>query len=290
MIERAIVHVAGPPGSGKTAFIEVMLAGMDALVLAARCVRDDALHQARETTPRTHPELRRYREAGASGAALFSFSGDGIGPDDFFMTDLMTDYSHAVVLEGDSPLGFVDLRVFVAPAPAQGDELFVRRLHDRAGSERARAAALERLLREPAGLVELLGEIGGAPMAGLARNSPELVEQMRVRLLAGTAAAKRGPAPRPEERWAIADRYGGIEHAQLVVVNARSDSDRPASEHLVSEVARLRKDKELFADILGFRGHRTPVTAVVADLADPKDPGCKKALARARRALRSRSA
>jgi sugar phosphate isomerase/epimerase len=54
-------------------------------------------------------------------------------------------------------------------------------------------------------------------------------------------------------------------------------------------VVRLRKDKELVADILGTRGNRIPVTAVVADLADPNDPGWKKAIARTRRAIRSRS-
>lgn len=62
MIERAFVHVGGPPGSGKTTFIEAMLAGADALTLVARCLRDDTLAQVREVAPRTHPELRRYRQ------------------------------------------------------------------------------------------------------------------------------------------------------------------------------------------------------------------------------------
>ena len=53
MIERAYVHVGGPPGSGKTTFIEAMLAGTDALALEARCLRDDTLTQARDGAPRT---------------------------------------------------------------------------------------------------------------------------------------------------------------------------------------------------------------------------------------------
>jgi Ni2+-binding GTPase involved in maturation of urease and hydrogenase len=70
VIERAVIHVGGPAGSGKTTFIEAMLTGSDVLVIAARCVRDDTLRQFLETAPRSHPELRRYHEAGAIAAAL----------------------------------------------------------------------------------------------------------------------------------------------------------------------------------------------------------------------------
>ena len=66
MRERALIHVAGPAGAGKTAFIEALLAEGHALILAARCRRDDSLHQPRETAPSAHPELRRYRQAGAT--------------------------------------------------------------------------------------------------------------------------------------------------------------------------------------------------------------------------------
>jgi len=126
MIERAYIHVGGPPGSGKTTFIEAMLAGADALTLAARCLRDDTLPQAREGAPRTHPELRRYRQAGAAGAAVYTFPGQQSDTDDFFMTNLMMNYSQAVVLEGECPLAYVDLSVFVAPAPSRPEQLFVR--------------------------------------------------------------------------------------------------------------------------------------------------------------------
>ncbi len=47
----------------------------------------------------------------------------------------------AVVLEGDNPADLADLRVFVADPPAAGEQLFVRRVHDRSG----RGAAAEAL-------------------------------------------------------------------------------------------------------------------------------------------------
>jgi hypothetical protein len=45
MRERAFVHVAGLLGSGKTTFIEAILKSVDGPVLAARCIRDDALQR-----------------------------------------------------------------------------------------------------------------------------------------------------------------------------------------------------------------------------------------------------
>jgi Ni2+-binding GTPase involved in maturation of urease and hydrogenase len=82
VIERAYVHVAGPVGVGKTTFIEAVFRGLDRWWLAARCVRNDSLRRARETSAKTHPELRRYRQAGVTAAALFEFPEDDIGSDE----------------------------------------------------------------------------------------------------------------------------------------------------------------------------------------------------------------
>lgn len=289
MRERALIHVGGPKGAGKTAFIEQILGGAGEWILAARCVRDDSLRQARETTPKSHPEIRRYREAGATGAALFTFPESDIGSDAFFLTHLMEDYSKAVLLEGDNPLGFVDLAVFVAPPLSIGASLLVRHKRDRAEEERAKADAMERLLREPDGVAQLLGQMVGAPLAELARKSPKLAEDTRTRFLEAVAQARSAPPPKPTEHWAIADGYEGIERAQLVVINARDDGERERGERLVAEVHRIRKDAAVFDDILGYRGNRIPVTAVVANVADRNDAGTKKALARVRRAIRGRS-
>jgi sugar phosphate isomerase/epimerase len=74
------------------------------------------------------------------------------------------------------------------------------------------------------------------------------------------------------------------------VVNIHTEAERPRAEQLVSDVGRLRKDARLFRDILGPRGTRVPVTAVVANLADPSDRGRRKALGRVRRAATAASA
>jgi hypothetical protein len=286
MISRALIHVAGPASAGKTALIEAILARSGALVIAARCVREDSAGQLRESTPAADPELRRYREAGAIAAAVLSFPGDADLSEDFFSTDLMMNYSEAVVLEGDSPLRFVDLRVFVAPAPAEGKQLFVRRTHAQVPDARASTAVVEQLSHQPDGVEDVLAAVGGTRLAELARQHPKVLEEMRTSL---RGVAQTRTASRSRERWAIADPYAGIEHAQLVVVNARDARQRQAADQLVADVLRLRKDPNLLADILGPRGSRIPITALAANLGDPDDPARKKALARVRRAIRSAS-
>ncbi len=289
MIERAYIHVGGPQGSGKTTFVEAVLDGNDEAILTARCVRNDALRRARETAPKGHPELRRYRQAGASGAALFAFPESDIGSDAFFMTNLMSDYSEGVIVEGDNPLAFVDLEVFIAPVPQAGEQLFIRRTRDLAAQDRAKIDAWERLLGEPDGAARWLSQQVGGALVEFARKKPELFESARTTMLAGLSQARKGPAAMPTAYWALAEPYAGLGHAGLVVVSIRGDAERAAAERLVADVARLRKDENIFKDVLSFPGSRALITTVVANLTDRDDLGRKKALARVRRALRARS-
>jgi hypothetical protein len=237
VISRAIIHIDGAPGAGKTAFVERLLGALDEWVLAVRCRRDESFRQARESSSARDPEVRRYRAAGASDAGRFAFPSGRDAADDFFTSRLLTDVSDVVVIEGDSPLRGADLRVFVASPPAVGQTLLVRERRNRA-AQRARADAMERL------------------------------------------------PPAPTEHWAVAGGYAGIEHAQLVVLNVREDAGRERARGLLEEVRRLRADRAVFDDVLGWRGSRVPITAVVADLADPREVGTRKAVARVKRSVR----
>jgi hypothetical protein len=108
-------------------------------------------------------------------------------------------------------------------------------------------------------------------------------------MLAGIAAARTAPPAKAVEHWAVSERFQGIERAGLVVVNSRDQSERASAEQLVADVHRLRKDDAVFNDIIGWRGHRLPITAVVANIVDPRDAGRKKALGRVRRTIRQHS-
>jgi len=281
--------VGGPNGSGKTAFVEAILAAADGPILAARCVRHDALRRPRESSPRTHPELQRYLGAGAYAAALFVFPGQAADPIVFYETDLMLNYSEAVILEGDDPLGYVDLKVFVAPVPDAGETLLVRRQRDLAAAQRATVDAWERMLSQPDGMTTWMEEVMGLSVGNLLRKDPALGEEARTKMLASMAAARKAPPAKAVEHWAVSNRFQGIERAGLVVVNIRDQNERASAEQLVADVHRLRKDDTLFNDTIGWRGHRLPITAVVANIADPHDAGRKKALGRVRRTIRQRS-
>jgi hypothetical protein len=286
MISHVIVHIDGPPDAGKTTFVERLLGALDEWVLAVRCRRDDSLRQARESSAARDPEVHRYRAAGASDAGRFVFPSGRDAADDFYTSRLLADVSDVVVIEGDSPLRDADLWVFVASPPAVGQALLIRQRRDHAAQQRARAAAMERLLGEPDGAARLLEQLVGGPVVAFARERPELLEQARVGLLAGIAKVRAAPPPAPTEHWAVAAGYAGIEHAQLVVVNACQDAERRRAHSLLEDVRRLRTDQAVFDDVLGWRGSRVPITAVVADLADPRDPGTRRAVARAKRSVR----
>ena len=285
VIERTLIHVGGPSGSGKTTLVEAVLAVCDEMILVARCTRDGRRRQPRETSPRQDPELARYRAAGASGAARFSFPAGSGAAEAFFQTTLMSDFSHAVIVEGDSPLPGADLRVFVAPAPRVGETLFVHRPLAPATADRARAGEWERLLQRPDGVARWMEQVVDLPIGEFVRRNPALAEEVRRQLLTGIASFRAAPAPPTGDRWAVAERFAGIENAGLVVVAVHGRGERAPAEQLAADALRLRRDPALFNDILGWRGHRTAITAVAADLTDPRDPGRRKAVARIRRSL-----
>ena len=277
MTQRTLVHVAGPRDAGKTTFIERLLDAEVALAICVRAERDAKLRTVKESRPRAHAELRRYRDAGAVAVARYRFAEPDF--ETFYMSDVMEEYSEAVFIEGDWPVDFVDLSVFVAPVLPKGRSLLRRAVRDRAAAHEATRRALEQAPADPEAMSRYLGAALGEHIAKIVLTPPTGLDHVR-----GAIEAKRGAAP--TEHWAIAEGHEGIQRAHLVVVNVRSEEERASAAALVDDVARLRKDEAVFRDVLGFRGTRTPVTALVADLSNPKDAGTRKALARVKRSTK----
>ncbi len=287
MIERSFIHVGGQPGAGKTTLIDHLLRSFDGFVSVARCHRHDTLEDFEETRPAGNPELRRYREAGAEDAICYRFPERHARDDSFFLTEMMEDYSNAVILEGEKPLPHVDVSVYVAEPPDDHGSLLVRRTRDRAREQRERLDAMEQLLSGPGGVAKLLEErMGKGWGALLSQYGGEQLEDLRDRMLAALQKERRAPPPEPTEHWGLARGYEGIQWAQVVIVNVRNEDQRDQAEAMVADLRRLRKDQEVFQDILAPLGNRVPITAVAADLSDPRDPGTRKGLTRILRSMR----
>ena len=69
-------------------------------------------------------------------------------------------------------------------------------------------------------------------------------------------------------------------------MNVHDEGQRDQAEAMVADLRRLRKDEEVFQDILAPLGNRVPITVVAANLTDPGDPGTRKGLTRILRSMR----
>ena len=286
MVPRALIRIAGPPRGGKTAFVEALLRGLGAAATCVRAERDDSLSTPEEDAPTTHQELCRYTAAGSGMVAHYRFPATHADYESLYRADFMGSYSMAVLIEGDCPLPRVDLGVFVAGPPAVGAPLLVRVQRDHSAAQVAALDVWEQALATPESLAWFLTKGLGEPLVGVALANPAVLAEIGAKAKTELARLRAAPSPEPTEHWAIAPGYEGVEQAQLVVVHVEQEEQRPYGEAFLEEVARIRRDKEVFKDVLGRRGNRLPITAVVARLGDPKDPGTRRALMRVQRAIR----
>ena len=292
MIERVFVRIAGPPGAGKTTLIqrliERLLEARPAWPLMVARVEANARRiEPMESNRADDAELRRYGKAGASGVTRYRFHPDHVPGDAFWSTDFMQDYSQGIIFEGDWPLDYrPDLTVYVARPLPEGSAVLERVADDR---KARRAAAelrqLERALEDPKYFVELVGPMLSMLPRERARSAMEKMLSDMENLL--DKMKKKGPPP-PEERWAVASELAGIEPAQVVAINVRTEDERRRAETMVPELRRIRKDKEVYKNLLGWRGKRLPVTIRIADLADAGDKGLKDIIKRIVRAFQTR--
>ncbi|MEZ6014807.1 MAG: hypothetical protein R3F49_06825 [Planctomycetota bacterium] len=270
---RRIIHVAGAAGTGKTMFIERALASGTSVAACARCVLSPKARGVKESKPKQHAELQRYRRAGACDATLYQFKEPSC--DDWYMSQLMEGYSEVVYIEGDCPTEYVELSVAVASIDAERSPLLERRLV----SARERPSKWADIGDDPSRMLASLLDL-----VNLAPKSTSAKANQAANLLRELQGKLKDHAPAPVKRWAITPHYAGIERAQLVVFNVRTEEERVLARAHIDDLHRIRKEQPLFDDIVRPFGNRTPITAVAADLSDAADQGLKRALARLKRA------
>ncbi len=283
-MERAYIHIAGPSRAGKTTLIERLLEFSPSTLLVARCSAKDDLEDYVETRAKNDAELARYSKAGAAAVARYRFEPGLERTDAFWETELMQEWSEAVLFEGDLAIEWADLAVYVTrPLPAR-KTLVRRALVDKSQIHEQKLKWLENLSERPDGVEEffslmfrhsaMASRLDEKARAKLRSTIKEEVEKVRA----------QGPPP-PEERWAIAEGLEGIELAQAVAINFTSLKECKRGEAMLEELHHLRKDKEVFKAITGPRGTRIPIMARVVDLSDPENKNLKSLLRRIQRTI-----
>ena len=191
----------GPVGAGKTTFIERLLGAEVAFAICVRAERDQTLRKEQKSAPKAHAELRRYREAGASAVAFYRFAEPSM--DAFFTSPFMQNYSEAVFIEGDCPIDYVDLSVFVAPVPSNGRSLLRRVVRDHVASHHASIKQFAEALENPEALATLLGARLGEPLVAMALKQPRVLDDLRRSMKSKLGEVRRAKPPTPTEHWAL---------------------------------------------------------------------------------------
>ena len=288
-IERAYIAVAGPEGGGKTTIIERVLGDNDRNAVAvARCIVGPDVEELTQDPAKDDPEVCRYNEAGAFATARMRFPEDDT--DAFWNSEFREGYYDTAIFEGSMPPGLdPDLRIFVCRPP---DHPLYTQVHDDGvAAHKTRLALYERAQEEPELLADVLreslaGEFG--LIGGLGVNLEKILMAMipdlrgHARQLA-EEEAERGP--QAQTSWRFTDGYGDLALAQVIVFNVQRPEDRERAEARVAEVQRIRKDDELFDDLIGWRGDRRPVTVRTVDLKEESGSQMTGLLRRIQRAF-----
>ena len=168
---------------------------------------------------KAHAELRRYRCAGASAVARYRFA--ELSTDEFFTSDFMQEYSEAVFIEGDCPIEYVDLSVFVAPTLPEGRSLLRRSVRDHSAAHRESIERLAQAIENPDAMARLLRAGLGEPFVALALEQARGLDQLRDSLRAKLREVRRAPPPALTDPWALEEGFAGVERAQLRLAPSR---------------------------------------------------------------------
>ncbi|MFB6352224.1 MAG: hypothetical protein ABEN55_09835 [Bradymonadaceae bacterium] len=203
-------------------------------------------------------ELKRVREAGAASAAVIRHEDSRESRDRVWDTDVVGfDYTESLVVEGSFPFGFPpDLPVFVAKPLPEG-----RRLVEEIGEDERPNKGSD----APTDQGELEREFIDMVTGGSNDSSFDWTE-LRNRFL---------ERARTSSKYRITEGYDGIQFAKVVAINVRNEHERDRGEALAEQIRDLRRDDELYEELLSPGGDRRQITIRVVDLSDPDDSGVR---------------
>ena len=283
MIDRAYIWVDGPTGVGKTMLVERFLqSNRSRLVMAARLVETDQVKQPSEDRP-GDGDPDRYERAGAFHSIRYRYppGEQGRAAGDFFRTSFIEQYSEGIIFEGRSLTDLeADLFLFVTRPLPEGEDLVEMR-----SREEARIGLRTYLALASGGSPDELDEGPPDEDLELDMEDGEVIEEIEIPDEVGRKLlewAEKG-VPVTREVWTLRDDHQGLARAGLVVVNIHDESERSAAERLAAQIRRIREDKQISEDVLGWNSRRRLKSIHIANLADRRDLELKKVVAKIKR-------
>ncbi len=276
---QSVTWICGPEESGKTTRIARLLrSNRSKSIMAVRYqVSKDASEQ--EDVTRHKNELQRYDEAGAILTKFVtrppeeSARGLFYDPDD---DDIVT------LCEGPSSIGaYMSSFAYVMRPLAEGEELL-----DFGKKEVMHLSLQQHLVNTGIVTPEEMEELPDEEEEeewdeedGVIEEEFDLPEEAEKRLISWI----KDGVPYYTDKWSIREPHQALGKAGIVVINIHSETERPRAEDLAREIRRLNQDEKIKRDLnLGYGGHQR-VSIYISNLADPKDPELKKAIARIKR-------
>lgn len=297
MIDRDYIWVTGTAGAGKTTLLERVLESDRSRILIAGRFSPRATE--REAVERVvgEKETLRYEVAGANATFLCSYppGEDARAEDWYWETAWRRGSSHAVLYEGEDVLDAEpELAVFVMPADpgllplVRKTRAEVMRLPFETYLEYLLAAEGQRTPDEEEEALSLPDD-----------RDPELVdddeeEQVIASFEISDEVAEKllkwvdEGVPMEAEVWRLRDELSDLRLAQAVVINIRSEDDRPVAERMSAEIQRIWADVDMVSDLRFPRWPKRPPSIYVANLADRRHEGTRKAVARIKRVYQRR--
>lgn len=297
MIDRVYIWIAGTPGSGKTTLLERALESDRSRVLIAGRFSPRATEDGDVECVIGEKEPLRYAVAGAEETFLCSYppGAEAEAARWYWETAWQRGFSDAVLYEGEEMLDLnPDLSVFVMPADPALLPLAAKREQEvlRLPLEiylKHVLAAEGGFLPEEVGSDVSLGDESDLDFWD--EQEEEVIESFEIPDELGKKLlewAEQG-VPVMGKLWKLREELADLRRARAVVINIRSEEDRPVAARISEEIHRMWADHEIVRDVRIPSWPSRPPSIYVANLADRREEGTRKAVARIKRAYQRRS-
>ena len=291
--QRAFIRVDGTDNSGKTLLIQQYLKSNRSAWVSVARIQETEEVGAPEADYKKTAELKRISTDNVFSTIVYRYPPQqrSRAHEEFWDTAFMEEPTDAVFLEGAADFGLApDLHIFVTRPLAKNESLL-------------RQDEIEIARLDLKGFLSLftgieLDEIEVPDEEidddeNLEFSDDEIIEETITEIPDSVAElilkAKSEGIPLNRQTWVLPDTHRGLKGASMVIINTRDEAETEAAGQLSDEIRRMHKDSEIIRDLSLRTKDGRRLTVFIANLANPKDPELKKAIARIKRVIRENS-